>query len=57
MSNEQWLANESLELFGDKDKNTLDYLKSIAKTAKSLAALHNSLEEFDLPIKDNPRNE
>lgn len=34
--NDKWLADQCLELIGDKNKGTTEYLKSIAKKAKTL---------------------
>jgi hypothetical protein len=53
---ERWLADQCLEIVGDRDRGTLEYVKSIAKKANTLEQLMKGLEDFDIPTKDNPRN-
>lgn len=55
--NQKWLADQCLEIIGDKDKSTLEYLKSVAKKAKSVPQLQSALKDFEIPIDNNPRNE
>ena len=54
--NERWLADQCLEIIGDKDKGTVEYLKSLAKKSKTVNELESGLKDFDMPIDDNPRN-
>jgi hypothetical protein len=41
---------------GDKNKGTIEYLKSVAKKSSSLENLEQALKDFDIPISENPRN-
>lgn len=36
MDNESWLGDQCLEILGDKNKGTIEYLKSVAKKSSSL---------------------
>jgi hypothetical protein len=55
--NDKWLADQCLEIVGDKEKGTIEYIKSIAKKANSLDQLNKGLNDFDIPTDDNPRNQ
>lgn len=56
MDNESWLGDQCLEILGDRNKGTIEYLKSVAKKSSSLENLEQALNDFDIPISDNPRN-
>lgn len=47
--NEKWLADQCLEIIGEKDRGTIEYIKSIASKATTLEQLHKSLNDFDIP--------
>ena len=40
---DKWLADQCLEIVGDKDKGTLEYIKGIASRAGSLDQLYRGL--------------
>jgi hypothetical protein len=41
--NDKWLADQCLEILGDKRKGVTEYLKSLAKNSKSIEQLQTSL--------------
>lgn len=41
--NEKWLADQCLEIIGDKDKGTIEYIKTIAKKATTLDQIQKGL--------------
>ena len=56
-TNDKWLADQALEILGNKDKGTIDYLKSIAKKSDSIHKVEKFLHDFDVPTENNPRNQ
>ena len=48
-TNDKWLADQALEILGNKDKGTIDYLKSIAKKSDSIQKVEKFLDDFDVP--------
>lgn len=53
---DKWLADQCLEIVGDRDRSTMQYIKSIAARSSSLQQLYKGLNDFDIPTDDNPRN-
>ena len=54
--NDRWLSDSCLQIIGENDKGTLEYIKSIAKKANTLDQLQKGLNDFDIPTADHPRN-
>jgi hypothetical protein len=54
--NDKWLSDHCLEIIGENDKGTIEYIKSIAKKAATLEQLEKGLNDFDIPTEDHPRN-
>ena len=53
---EKWLADQCFEIIGDKNKGTLEYIMKLAKKSKTINELESGLNDFDIPMDDNPRN-
>jgi hypothetical protein len=49
MSIEFWLNDKLHELIGFSDKATVEYIKSVAKTAKNVSELAKELDNIDFP--------
>jgi hypothetical protein len=54
--NDKWLADQCLEILGDKDRGTVEYIKTIAKKSTTLHQLEQGLNDFEIPMQENPRN-